>query len=299
MKNTYLFGMLCALLACFIWSSSFVALKIALSHMHPMSVIFFRMLIASILFMFFYKKFIGLDITKSDLKYMIFLVVCEPGLYFVFEVKALEYTSASQAGVITSTMPILTAIGAAIFLKETITKRLVFGMVLAMIGAIWLSLSANVEQNAPNPILGNSLEAMAMVCATGYTLSLKHLSRKFSALVLTALQAFGGAIFFLPLALWEWQGIGFAIDMDSFLAVVYLGIVVTMGGYGLFNYALTLAPASKVTVFINLMPAFTVILAYIILHERLNSYQIAATGLIFFGVIVSQNFRFKRVKKLK
>ncbi len=295
MKNSYIIGMICALMACLIWASSFIGLKIALSTMHPMSVIFFRMLIASALFALFYKKFIGLKINKIDFRYILFLVICEPGLYFIFEVKALEFTSASQAGVITSTMPLLTAIGAAIFLKERISKKMVIGMILAMSGAIWLSLSANVQEYAPNPILGNFLESLAMVCAAGYAISLKYLSQKFSAFVLTAFQAFGGAIFFLPLGIFEWQSVGFAIDMKSFLAVLYLGTVVTMGGYGLFNYALTLAPASKVSVFINLIPAFTLILAFIILDERLNSYQLMATGVIFLGVIISQNFRVKKV----
>ncbi len=294
MQNRYLLGITCAFLACLIWASSFVGLKIALSSMHPMSVIFFRMLIATVLFGFFYKKFFNLNITKIDLKYILFLVICEPGLYFLFEVKALEYTSASQAGVIASTMPLLTAIGAWMFLKEDISKNLIFGMVLAMIGALWLSLSADVQDYAPNPVLGNFLEALAMACGAGYAISLKHLSKKFSAIVLTAFQAFGGVVFFLPLALYEWQSVGFIIDMKSFLAVLYLGVVVTMGGYGFFNYALTLAPASKVSAFINLIPAFTLLLAFVILDERLNFYQILATILIFIGVIISQNFRLKR-----
>lgn len=290
--------MICACLAALIWSSSFIALKIALNTMHPMSIIFFRMLLASLIFLGFYKNFRNLHINKEDLKYIIFMVVCEPGFYFVFEIKALEFTSASQAGVITSTMPLLTAIGAGIFLKEKITKILIFGSLLAMAGAIWLSVSANVESYAPNPLLGNTLEALAMVCGAGYALSLKHLSKKFSAIFLTAAQAFGGVIFFLPLSIFEWQSLGFAIDMESFLAVVYLGIAVTMGGYGLFNYALTLAPASKISSFINLIPAFTIILAFIILNERLNTSQIIATGVIFLGVFISQNVKFKKNKNI-
>lgn len=294
MKNRYLLGIICACFATLIWSSSFIALKIALTSMNPMSIIFLRMVLASMLFLFFYKKFRGLHVDKEDLKYIIFMVVCEPGLYFIFETKALEFTSASQAGVITSSMPLLTAIGAGIFLKESITKRLIFGSILAMGGAIWLSLSAQIQSYAPNPPLGNMLEFFAMACGTGYTLSLKHLSKKFSAIFLTAIQAFGGAIFFLPLSIFEWQSLGFSIDVNSFLAVLYLGIVVTMGGYGLFNYALTLAPASKVASFINLMPAFTIILAFIILNERLNMYQIVATGVIFLGVFISQSVKSKK-----
>ncbi len=284
--SRYTVGVICAIGAMLIWSSSFVVLKIALSSMSAMSVIFFRMLIATIVFLPFYKHFKNLNITKNDLKFIILMIICEPGLYFLFEVKALQYTSASQAGVITSTMPLITAIGAWIFLKENITKPLIFGSFLAMIGATWLSLSAEVQSYAPNPLLGNFLESLAMTCAAGYTLSLKYLTNKFSAIFLTAVQAFGGVIFFLPLSMPEWSELTFT--MSGTLSILYLGVVVTMGGYGLYNYALTLAPASKIASFGNLIPAFTIILAFIILNERLNMYQILATLVIFLGVFISQ-----------
>ncbi len=290
--NKYTIGIICALTAMLIWASSFIALKIALNSIPSMSIIFFRMVFASVVFAFFYKHFTNLNISKKDLKFILLMVICEPGLYFIFEIKALQYTSASQAGVITSTMPLLTAIGAGIFLKEKITKPLILGSFLAMLGAIWLSISANEQSYAPNPILGNTLEALAMVCAVGYTLCLKHLSSKFSAIFLTGAQAFGGAIFFLPFSVFEWQSLSF--DLNGFLAIAYLGIVVTMGGYGLFNYAITLAPASKVASFVNLIPAFTIILAFLILNERLNFYQLIATAVIFLGVFISQNIKFSK-----
>ncbi len=282
-------GIASAILAMLIWASSFIALKIALNSMPAMSVIFFRMLIASLLFAFFYKKFKDIKIQKEDWKFIIFMVICEPGLYFVFEAKALVYTSAAQAGVIASVMPLITAFGAGIFLKEKITKALIIGSILAMLGATWLSLSATAQSYAPNPLLGNFLEALAMSCGAGYALSLKHLSKKFSALFLTAIQAFGGLLFFLPLSIFEWSSL--SLEVDGVLAVLYLGIVVTMGGYGLFNYSLTLIPASKASSFINLIPAFTLILAFIILGERLNVYQLMATALIFLGVFVSQRVK--------
>lgn len=293
MQNKYLIGIISACFASLIWASSFIGLKIALKSMPPMSIIFFRMLVASIVFGFFYKKFKNLSFTKSDIKYIILMVVCEPGLYFVFEIKALEYTSASQAGVITSTMPLLTAIGAGIFLKEIITKEVIIGSLLAMIGAIWLSLVASVQEYAPNPLLGNTLEAFAMICAAGYALSLKHLTSKFSAIFLTAIQAFGGMIFFFPLVIWEWQSIGLSADFDAILAVLYLGIAVTMGGYGLFNYALSLAPASKIVMFVNLIPVFTVLLAFIILGEKLSKIELLASSLVFLGVFISQKVKLK------
>jgi drug/metabolite transporter (DMT)-like permease len=283
--------------ATLVWASSFIALKIALDSMGPMSIIFGRMLAASIVFMLFWKHFMGLKFTTSDIKYILAMVLLEPCLYFIFEIKALQYTSASQAGVITSTMPLLAAIGAGIFLGEKITKRLLFGSIIAISGAIWLSLEASVEEYAPNPLLGNTLEFLAMACAAGYTIIIKHLTKRFSALFLTAVQAFAGAIFYLPLALWEWQGVMPIVSLEGLLAILYLGVVVTLGGYGLFNFSLTKLPASRASVFINLIPAFVVILAFLILGETLNLNQLFAAGVIFLGVFVTQ-INFKRKERL-
>jgi drug/metabolite transporter (DMT)-like permease len=191
-------------------------------------------------------------------------------------------------------MPLLATIGAGVFLGEVITKKLLFGSTLAICGAVWLSLEASVEDYAPNPLLGNTLEFLAMLCAAGYTIIIKHLTKRFSAIFLTAIQAFAGAIFYLPLALWEWQGIMPVVSLEGVLAILYLGVIVTLGGYGLFNFSLTKLPASRASVFINLIPAFVVILAFLVLGETLNLNQLFAAGVIFLGVFITQaNFKKK------
>lgn len=283
-------------MATFMWASSFVALKIALETMGPMSIVFGRMLVASLIFIMFLSCFKKLTFNRLDIIYIVAMVLLQPCLYFLFEIKALQFTSASQAGVITATLPLLTAIGAGLFLGEIITKRLVFGSILALLGAAWLSLEASVEAYAPSPLFGNFLEFMAMVCAAGYAIVVKHLTKRFSALFLTAIQAFTGTLFFLPLVVWESWGVFPNFTLEGVVAILYLGAVVTLGGYGLFNFALTKLPASKASAFTNLIPAFVVVLAFILLDERLNKEQLLATSLIFLGVVLTQIKIKKRTK---
>ncbi len=78
--------------------------------------------------------------------------------------------------------------------------------------------------------------------------------------------------------------------------VVYLGIVVTLGGYGLYNFALTKIEASKAAMFINFIPISTLILAYLILGEELSVEEFIACGIILAGVILSQ-ISFKRFRR--
>ncbi len=78
--------------------------------------------------------------------------------------------------------------------------------------------------------------------------------------------------------------------MTAILWTVYLGVVVTLGGYGLYNYALTKIEASKAGMFVNLIPVFTLILAFLILGgEKLSIQELIASATILIGgVIISQ-----------
>ncbi|HIP30193.1 MAG TPA: DMT family transporter [Sulfurospirillum arcachonense] len=282
--------------AMMVWASSFIALKSAIGPIGPMSAIFGRMFIASLCFLYFIKGFMKLKFTKDDIKYIALMVAFEPCMYFMFEVKALQYTTAGQAGMITSMMPLITAVGAGIFLKEIISKKLIIGSFVAVIGAVWLSVSASGSESATNPLLGNTLEFFAMICAAGYAISIRHLTKKFSALFLTAIQAFIGCLFFFPFALWEYNTTVMDFTQEALLWILYLGAVVTLGGYGLFNYALSRVEASKASMFINLIPVFTLLLAFLILGEKLTYIEMVASIVILSGVFITQ-IPTERIKK--
>jgi len=282
----------------FIWGSSFIALKSAMADLGEYTVIFFRMLIASFCFIYFIKGFTKYNFTKKDIKLIVLLAFFEPCLYFIFEAKALLYTSASQAGMITSLMPIITAMAAGYFLKEIITKQLIFGSLIAVCGAIWLSVQATTTASAPNPLLGNFLELCAMFCAAGYTIVARYLSSKFSAIFITAIQAFIGTIFFFPFFIYEFFTVEMNFTSSAIGWLFYLGVVVTLGGYGLYNFALTKLDASKASMFIYLIPVFTLILAYLFLNEKLSTVELISSAVILSGVILSQ-FKFEKLKKLK
>ena len=282
----------------FIWGSSFIALKSAMNDLEPFTIIFLRMLIASLCFLYFVKDFIKYDFSKRDIKLIILLALFEPCLYFIFEAKALQLTSASQAGMITSLMPVITAMAAGYFLKEIISGQLILGSFIALCGAVFLSLQASTTISAPNPILGNFFELLAMVCAAGYTIVARYLSDKYSALFITAIQAFIGAIFFFPFFIYEYTTVDMNFTANALMWTVYLGVVVTLGGYGLYNYALTKIEASKAAMFIYLIPVFTLILAFLILDEKLRMIELLACIAILFGVVISE-IPFKKLKRKK
>ena len=280
-------AVLCLVVAMALWGSSFVALKVAFAELPPLWVIFARMALGSLVFLCAWRWRGRMKYRAGDWKYLLGLAVCEPCLYFIFEAYALQNTSASQAGMITALLPLLVAVGAFIFLHERISRANLAGFLLAVVGAVWLSLGGEADANAPSPVLGNFLEFLAMLCAMGYILTLKFLSERYSAFLLTAMQAFVGAVFFLPVAIWS-APLPTTISLTGLAAVVYLGAIITVGAYGLYNFAVSRMPASQASAFVNLIPLFTLLIAAVWLGERLNVQQMLAAVVVFAGVALSQ-----------
>jgi drug/metabolite transporter (DMT)-like permease len=297
-KSNPMFPYICLVLAMVLWASTFVALKLAFRTYDPMVVIFGRMIVASLCAVFFPFVFKNIQLRKKDIKYMAFMVICEPCLYFVFEAKALVYTTAAQAGMLTSMMPLMVAIGAWLILKEELTPRTCIGFTIAVLGALWLSLVSKASVHGPNPLLGNSLEFMAMVCGSGYALSLKKLTARYSPLFLTIIQAFAGAIFFFPALFLPGTELPVQAEPVPLIAILYLGSAVTLGAYGLYNYGVSKIPASQATAFINLIPVFSLAMSAAVLGERFSTVQYAASLLVLFGVILSQDHRGRKQPKL-
>ncbi len=277
------------LLAMVLWASSFIALKIAFRVYDPMVVIFGRMAVASLCFLFFYRWFRNsVDFRSGDLKFILLMAFCEPCLYFIFEAKALIHTSASQAGMITAMLPIFVALSAGWLLKERVGKNTWIGSLMAVAGVCWLTLESVPSTDAPNPLLGNFYEMLAMVCATGYTITLKHLADRYSALFLTAMQAFIGSIFYMPFLFLPATQLPVRFDPSAGPAVIYLGTVITLGAYGLYNFGVKHIPASQASAFVNLIPVFAVIMGWMLMDESFTQRQCLAAVTIMAGVYINQ-----------
>ncbi len=270
------------------WGTSFVALKTALGSFSPMTVIWLRMIIATVVFAPFWRRIPRPDYRAGDWKVLLLAALCIPCFYYLFEGFALQFTTSSQAGVISAIVPLLVAGGAWVFLHERLTWRGAVAIALSLGGVAALSLGGTVQANAPAPLLGNFLELLAMVAAAGSMIAIKHLSTRYDPWLLTGMQAAVGAVFFAPMA--------FASDPTTWLAaapvawacVAYLGIAVSLGAFGLYNSALKLMPASRASLAINLIPAVALLAGWAFLGESLSWVQLAACGVIVGAVLFAE-----------
>ncbi len=187
---------------------------------------------------------------------------------------------------VTATLPLMVSVMAFALLGERVRRVQLLGFLLALAGVVALTLTGDEQPGAPNPALGNLLELGAMVCAACYSVILKRLSSRYSPLFLTAMQAFIGVLFFAPLA-WR-EPMPLQLGLTELGAVLYLGACVTLGAYVLYNWAITQLPVTIASAYTNLIPVFTLFLAYLLLGESMNYQQFLACGLVFAGVVFSQ-----------
>lgn len=281
------------IIAMILWGSSFIALKVAVTEMPAMIVVFLRMLVASMAFLVLWVWLRpSFHYQQGDWKYFLGMAFFEPCLYFVFEAKALQYTSAGQAGMVTALLPLMVAVTAYFLFKERNTPKQWLGFLVALSGVLWMSLGTIESDQAPNALLGNFLEFMAMVTAVGYTLFVKHLVTRYNPFFVTAVQSFVGAIFFFPLAMasdWPAQ-----ISLTSMGSIIYLGVAITLGAYGLYNFALKYIKTSVAATYVNLLPVMTLIFSMLLLGERLVLSQWLAIVVIFIGVYLSREPKAKQ-----
>ena len=275
--------------AVILWGSTFVGTRIALKSLDPTVILWVRMMTALIVILPFSKKIKPDFYRKGDWKLLVPMVLFQPCLYFLLESNALRFTTSSQAGVIAASVPILVTIGAWLFLRESINKITISGLVLSIAGVIFLTINQGGDSLAENPLLGNSMEFLAMVFAASNMLIIKKLSDRYNPLSLTAMQILAGALFFLP-GLFKIIKMDPSIwTMDLILLLLYMGAFVSLGAFGLYNWAMSRISASKASSYINLVPVTAIIFGWMILGESLNTVQSLSAVLVLTGVIMCQN----------
>ena len=267
------------------WAGSFTATRIALTELPPSTIVWIRMASGFILLFPFCFRLFPKNITMGEIRLLVLMALFQPCLYFLLEANALRFTTASQAGVISSTVPMFVAVLSAVFLGEKTGKTAMAGLAVSVLGVAWLTFGSGADAKAANPALGNIMELGAMVCAAGYMVLTRRLSAKFNPWVLTLIQAASGVLFFSAGAAdafhAEWSG-------RVITAVVYLGVFVTVGAFGLYNWGISKIPATRAAVFINLVPVFAVFMGWGILGESLGVSQLAGSAVIAAGVFLAQ-----------
>lgn len=271
------------------WSFSFIWSKEALATYGPLTILLFRLSIATLVLLSF-SKLIGKlqKIEKGDWKYFFLLAFLDPFLYFIGETYGLQRVSATVAAVIIATIPLFLPYVAWYYFKERITSYKVYGTFLSFAGVILVIINNNMGLSAD--IFGVTLLLIAVFAAVAYIVVLKKLAIKYNAFTIVSWQNALALIGFGPLFFtFEWsqfQEVG--LVWAGFRPIILLGIIASILAFILYTHSIKILGITRTGVFANMIPVFTGLWSFFLFSEILLSINYIGIAVVVGGLFLSQ-----------
>lgn len=293
MWNTYLR----AILAMLCWAVTFVWIKVALLTYRPYEIVFLRLVLASLLLfgaMFLSKQ--REKVAGKDMLYLMLVAFCEPFMYFLGEANGMQYVSSTLGSLIISTIPIVTAVGAWLFLREKIYPLLVVGLLVSFSGVALLSLS---EPDLHGTLKGILLMLLAVFAGMFYGITVRRMTLRYSSLTIVTWQNFFGMLYMLPLFWWyDWAHFSAVThSVEGLLTIAGMSVFASVGAFLLYTGVIRDLGVIRSNVFTNLIPVFTVVLAFLILGDKLTLLGAAGVALTILGLLIAQSHDLRRLHR--
>jgi drug/metabolite transporter (DMT)-like permease len=261
--------------------------KLALRSISSTSLVGFRICGAAVIFTLLQRKFADLwRLPKKIILWLVVTSVLGVALNQLLFVKGLSYTTAINATLLSTTIPVFTLIISIALGYDHASFRHAIGVMLAIAGVVYLVDPFRASFSAANT-LGNLLIVANSFCYGAYIAVSRDLVKKYGALDVITWVFVLGAVMTLPLAGYSWHSENWsAVPTAAWIAIGYIVLVPTVGVYYLNAWALTKLSPAIVAVYIYLQPLMAFGLAPAVLGERINSRTLVAGLLIFGGVAV-------------
>ncbi len=290
-KNIYI-GIGLAVLATLIWSGNFIVARGVIKEIPPVSLSFYRWLIASvIIFPFAWKQFKKEWRTiKQSWHYLFWVSLIGIAMFNTFVYVGGHYTSAINLALIgTTSSPIMANIMARIFLKEKIGWYKIVGIALCVTGILFLLAKGNFSNLLTLKFSEGDLWVLvAAFCFAVYN----TLARKKPAAISTSSFLFTifslGTILLLPFFLWEFyysQPVVWSLNLVG--VIIYLGLGASVICFWIWNIAIHKLGAGRTALFGNLIPIFSSIEAVLWLHERFTFNHVISMTVVLTGLAIA------------
>nr|WP_315161530.1 DMT family transporter [uncultured Flavobacterium sp.] len=199
--------------------------------------------------------------------------------------KGLSLTSPISAAVIMVSTPMIVLTLSALIMKERMQKRMVFGIILGLIGTAFLILYGKSIGSATNAGLGNFLVLVNAISYGFYLIIVKKLMDKYNAFTFVKWIYLFGFIMVLPFGWSQFQAVEWAlVPIDICWKVGFVVVFSTFLTYLLNLLSMKELKPTTVAVFIYLQPLFATIFAISLGKDELSLVKIGSAVLIFVGV---------------
>lgn len=267
------------------FGSATVLGKFALLAFPPNALVGFRIGGAALAF-YFLQRFRGslaLDNRRDYLQFAFFALIGVTLNQLLF-FKGLSLTTAVNTSLIAVTIPIFTILISALIGNDFLSRRKVFGIVLAAVGVIYL-INPTKASFGSETTQGDILIILNSLCYAFYVAISKKLISQYGALKSIAWLFLFASVINVPIGLVSLQTVNLSeVSMNSWLFVAGLVIFPTILSYFWNAWALSRVEPSIVAVYIYLQPLMGFLAAILFLGEHFSVRLLISAILVFAGV---------------
>jgi drug/metabolite transporter (DMT)-like permease len=274
------------ILVTIIWGIKPTAIKIGLRDIDPIDYNVLRLIVATIAAWFSvtvgrkYKP-----VKKGDIKNILFISVCGFFIFQWFYGIGIGKTTAGNTSIIMGAVPLLVAGVNIITGMESTGKSTYLGMVVSLIGLIVVILGTGEVGLTPDNIIGSLYILISSVGYAIYMVFSKPLTKKYSSNQITAY-----AITITTILTIMFSGLDinpYRTTTSLILSLIYSGVVAMYLGNYIWTWAIKRSNSTRVSIYNNLTPIFSVVSAGIFLGESFTFIQLIGAGIIVAGLCIS------------
>ena len=304
-NNKEYLAILAGVCVAMIFGFSFMFTSQALEKIAPFHLLGYRFLIAVLtLTILNFLGIIKIDYKNKKIYVLVLLSLFQPVIYFIFETIGIKLTSSSQAGMMIALIPISVTMFATLFLDEKPNFKQLLFIIFSVLGVAFIFVMSGSLETEIN-MLGLFLLLGAVIAAGFYNVLSRKSSLTFTSIEITYIMMWIGAIVFNSISIIQHlhQGnitnyFNLLFEIDLLIAVVYLGVLSSVGAFFMINYTLSKLEASRAAVFSNLTPIIAVIAGVVFRDESIYWFQYLGGLMILVGVWGSNYYgEYEELKK--
>jgi drug/metabolite transporter (DMT)-like permease len=271
------------------WASNFVLGRILREEIDPLMLTAFRVVVASL----FYAVILGRSAVKERLfprHWALLTGMALTGVlgFPVLLYRGLQLTTATDGVLINATGPLMTAVLAAILLKERLFPRHVLGGFISFFGVALIVSGGSFERLQQWHVNVGDLYIVLAVALWGlYSVISRGATRLGSVFSVTAISTWMALPFFFGAAAVGWQPAPTHWSWHLLLAVIYIGIFPLGVAFLSWNEGVRRVGPNRAMVFYNMLPVYGSILGVILLGESLGAQHFIGGGLILSGSLMA------------
>lgn len=307
MNSRHLPSLLKALFAVVVWGASFIATKIALRELSPMTIVWLRFGIGVVILAVCVvaRKEFSL-ISKKEFVSFSFLGFLGITFHQWLQSNGLLTAQATTTAWIVATTPIFIALLGWFILKETLRGIQIGGMALAVCGVLLVVTHGNLQSISQGQF-GTTGDLLVLISALNWAvfsvLSRRSLKRHSATNMMLYVMGLGWLFPTFIILIGQISGIQHVISLqvlseitvNTWIAILFLGVFCSGFAYIFWYDALKDIPASRVGAFLYIEPVIAVVAAAILLQERIILTAIIGGILILVGVWLVNRVRVKMI----